>query len=480
MSVADILLVAILISGLSIKTVRWLAIVQQKEYRFDRIWLFLQTKEGITELFRVVGWRDFSRTGLKRPKLTLRSIGTALLTVAVTAGLGYLALIWFGYERSMWDFLLLFAAFWVIMPVIAIFCAVVPGMMVRIYSLWLLLQAAEKIEQAHPQVIGITGSYGKTGTKMLLAHVLSQKYSVFMPPRSHNTILSISQSILNGYHNQEVAIIEYAAYKKGEIGLLASQLHPTMAILTGLTEQHLGLFGSLAQIITAKAELVKALPPGSRVYCANEAAAHIAAAVDTQQLNVTQVWRKSPVQGKLSAGKLVVQIGAKKITTEVVGMQYLDTIRTVYQVALDMGMTESEIVTALESFVPPSGFTKLLSTLSQVQILDDGGTSNPAGFEAALDLAAELPGSHKVLCTSGIVDLGERSSLIHRQLALQAKATVQEVWYVGQAGKPEFAEVFGTQMLTEQAEIMQRFEQLQSHTLLVIEGRMPAWFTKMV
>jgi UDP-N-acetylmuramoyl-tripeptide--D-alanyl-D-alanine ligase len=457
-----------------------LAIVQQKEYRFDRIWLFLQTSEGIFELYRLIGMRDYTRTGFKRPKLTVRSLGTGLLQMLVSVVLWYFLITLVFMEWTAWTALGAALLTWLLVPLSTIAVATLPGLFVRMYSIWLLLQAAEKIEQGRPIVIGITGSYGKTATKLLLAHVLAQKYSVFSPPRSHNTILSISQSIIADYSKQQLAIIEYAAYKKGEIGLLASQLHPEMAILTGLTEQHLGLFGSLAKIIAAKSELVAALRPGATVYCANEASAHIAAAVDTSKLKVVRVWDTNQITGTLNDGILQLTVGSTKISTQFAGLQYRDTVRTVYQVALDLGLTHQEIVTALESYKPASGFTRIYNVKNGTRVLDDGGTSNPTGFEATLDLAEQLRAQKKILVTSGIVDLGERSTVIHRQLALQAKATVQEVWYVGQVGSEEFKAVFGAAFVSQQAAIVARLAQVDTQTLLVIEGRMPAWFTKSV
>ena len=46
-----------------------------------------------------------------------------------------------------------------------------------------------------PQVIGITGSYGKTGTKDILSFILSAKYNVLKTPGSYNTPMGICKVI---------------------------------------------------------------------------------------------------------------------------------------------------------------------------------------------------------------------------------------------------------------------------------------------
>lgn len=480
MNILFILLVVVSILVTLVRWIRWVALVQQKEYRFDRLWLFVQTKEGALEWLWLPSLHNFTRTGLKRPKLTLRSAATAILSLLIWFGITYICWLLLGTELSIPGALLLAGVVNLLIPVVVSTVGIVPGVLYRTYSMWLLYQAGRKIAEQKPVVVGITGSYGKTATKILLAHVLEQKFSVFMPPRSHNTILSISQSILQGYTNQQVAIIEYGAYRKGEIKRLAAQLRPSMAILTGLAEQHLGLFGSLAKIIEAKSELLDGLQPGSTVYSANEAAQYIAMAKDYNSLKVIKIFEESPISGKLIDGQLVVVHKNTQIPTKLVGLHYLDAVKTVWRVARDLDMSDAAITQQLKSFVPPEGFTRIYMTSNGARVLDDGGTSNPAGFEAALQLAKTLKGTQKILVTSGIVDLGERSSLIHKELSVQAKAVVSTVWYVGQAGKDEFSTVFGKRFVNSEQEIINQFKNIDNNSVLVIEGRMPAWFTKLL
>src|SRR3989339_9729 len=75
------------------KIVSWLAILQQKEYRLDRISLFLQSKEGKHELFSIIPkFSEFTRTGFKRPKQTMRIYALALFSTILYFSL--LAFIW--------------------------------------------------------------------------------------------------------------------------------------------------------------------------------------------------------------------------------------------------------------------------------------------------------------------------------------------------------------------------------------------------
>lgn len=460
---------------------RWLAFVQQKEYRLDRLWLFLSTREGKNELVRLTTLQDWSRTGFKRPHLTLRLLVTAIFSlVLILVLILFLVQFFLIQETFIYYFIFALLIALVVVPFVVMSCAVIPTFLLQFYTRYLLYQAAQKLLVHQPFIIGITGSYGKTATKLLLSHVLSQKWSVFMPPRSYNTIYSISKSILNSYTDQKFAIIEYAAYRMGEIAVLAKRIKPQIAIITGLTEQHLGLFGSLQNIIKAKSELIAAVGSGEKIFYANSAAEEI---TQPGLLNSKVVVRLAdfPMEGKIGpTGKLAVSYKNYTINTKLIGLQYLDTIKTVWSVVQDLGMREAECIAGLESFVPPASFTQSYDLTSQVLVLDDGGTSNAAGFTAVLDLAGRLERKKKVLVTSGIVDLGEESARIHAELATKASKMCFEVWYVGSVGLSSFTTIFGNKLYTDKIEIIRRLNELKKGDMVIIEGRMPTWFLQVI
>ena len=74
--------IAIALPFILVRLLRWLAWSQQKEYRWDRIWNFLLSPEGMSELVRLKPEKnDFTRTGMKRPVITIRSMGVFFLSL---------------------------------------------------------------------------------------------------------------------------------------------------------------------------------------------------------------------------------------------------------------------------------------------------------------------------------------------------------------------------------------------------------------
>ena len=68
------------------------------------------------------------------------------------------------------------------------------------------------------KVIGITGSYGKTGTKYILSRLLSEKFNVLMTPESFNTPMGVVRTVRENLRNDtEIFICEMGAKNVGDI-----------------------------------------------------------------------------------------------------------------------------------------------------------------------------------------------------------------------------------------------------------------------
>src|SRR5258708_10279801 len=242
-----------------VRWLRWLAIVQQKEYRIDRLLSFLKSIEGQRDLSRIFPkLSDFTRTGLKRPAKTGRMLVVAFISVAIMVGVILLA------EQSalteIEEFIFIWLLLYLLLPLWLILASVPTAIISAVITYITLMRAQQFLRQSGAMIIGFGGSYGKTSTKHLVNYILAQKFQVFMTPRSHNTKYSVARSICQSLRKQHIALIEYGAYTKGEIAYLTKWFPPQMAVETGFTLQHLGLFGNVENSVSAEAELVAALP----------------------------------------------------------------------------------------------------------------------------------------------------------------------------------------------------------------------------
>src|SRR5919202_1662368 len=115
--------------------------------------------------------------------------------------------------------------------------------------------------QPNLDVVGITGSLGKTTTKEVVAGVVACKRQVLKSEGNLNSEIGLPLTILNGLaRGHEVAVLEMAMYSVGDIRLLAQLARPRIGVVTAVLPVHLERLGSIERIQQAKQELVEELP----------------------------------------------------------------------------------------------------------------------------------------------------------------------------------------------------------------------------
>jgi UDP-N-acetylmuramoyl-tripeptide--D-alanyl-D-alanine ligase len=112
------------------------------------------------------------------------------------------------------------------------------------------------------QVIGVTGSTGKTSTKDLLAAMVAQQRSVAATEQNLNTEIGLPLTILGAPAGTEVLVLEMAMRGRGQIAELAAIAEPDVAVIVNVGPVHLEQLGSLEAIAATKAELIAGLRPG--------------------------------------------------------------------------------------------------------------------------------------------------------------------------------------------------------------------------
>jgi len=125
-------------------------------------------------------------------------------------------------------------------------------------ALWEL--AAWRRAQLPIPIVAITGSFGKTTTKELLAAALGTRYRTYRSPESYNTELGVAVALLSIPDDAETAVLELGMSAKGEIRRLAELVRPWGGVITGVGDAHLATLGSRAAVADAKWELAEALP----------------------------------------------------------------------------------------------------------------------------------------------------------------------------------------------------------------------------
>ena len=282
--------------------------------------------------------------------------------------------------------------------------------------------AAEALQRVGPTVVAITGSYGKTTTKNLVAHLLRDARSVVASPASFNNRMGLARAINENLSDgTEIFVAEMGTYGPGEIADLCRWIPPDVAVITALGPVHLERMGSIENIARAKREILEAAPVA--VVSVDHPLLRDIVAGEKSRREVITVSGESRDDATVSAaGDGRVRVAGREI-----GRFPVD--------AAHPGNVAAAIGVCLALRVDPETFAARLADLPSVphrrtrgrsergfEIIDDTFNANPAGASAALDLLTRLgaPQGRKVVVTPGMVELGAEQESANAAFAAEA------------------------------------------------------------
>ena len=131
--------------------------------------------------------------------------------------------------------------------------------------------AAARRERMGVNVIGITGSVGKTTTKEMTACMLERTYRTARTEGNHNNNIGLPMTILDMPDDTETAVLELGMNHFGEMARLTSIAKPDIAVITNIGTSHIEFLGSREGICKAKLEILEGLQEGgAAVLCGDE------------------------------------------------------------------------------------------------------------------------------------------------------------------------------------------------------------------
>ncbi len=112
-------------------------------------------------------------------------------------------------------------------------------------------------ENVKSNIIGITGSCGKTTLKEMVASTLKKISKASCSPKSYNNKYGLPLSLINLKSNDNFGVFEVGMDKKGEIDYLTKILKPDLGVITNITYAHSKNFKSIDKIAEAKSEIIE-------------------------------------------------------------------------------------------------------------------------------------------------------------------------------------------------------------------------------
>ena len=300
----------------------------------------------------------------------------------------------------------------------------------------IIAEAKEKLNRLNPVVIGITGSYGKTSVKHILAHILSLVTPTLHTPGSVNTMMGISRVIREKLTEEhKFFLVEMGAYGIGSIERLCEFTHPKHGILCAVGDSHYERFKTIENVARAKFELGSYAAGG--VFAVNgyrvradfiDKYAPPSALVLGRDLSVTD--KKNTTEG--IEFTFLYQGNSYVVKAPLFGLHHVENIALAIMFCLKLGI-DADVI--LESVKTLPQITHRLEVIKNGEItyIDDAYNSNPAGFRAALEVLAVFKnaGRRTILVTPGMVELGELHDKAHAEIGMLARECADVILAVG-------------------------------------------------
>ena len=312
----------------------------------------------------------------------------------------------------------------------------------------ILEDAKQKLENLpYLKIAAITGSFGKTSTKDILYTLLWKKYYVVKTPKSFNTRQGIAQTVLELVkENTDIFICEMGAYKKGEIKKICDFIKPDIGIVTAIAPQHLERFGSIESIVKAKFELPQSLKKDG-IAILNSTYAQIKD--NSSSVNAKVIFYGSEgdpfyatnIKTNIEETSFTIHTpeGKTKINIPLVGEHHVANFLAASAVALQLGLTLSEIRERARLLLP-TPHRMQIKKVGNMTFIDNSYNTNPKSAESSLNLLASFKKNRKIVITPGFVELGNEASRANQDFGNSIKCIADEVIIVGENAKKDLLE----------------------------------------
>jgi UDP-N-acetylmuramoyl-tripeptide--D-alanyl-D-alanine ligase len=270
-------------------------------------------------------------------------------------------------------------------------------------------------DQSEAEVVGITGSTGKTSTKDILAALCRPHRRTIAAEASYNAELGLPLTLCRLEPDTELLIAELAMRGFGQIEALCELARPTIGVITAIGPVHLQFVESVAGVARAKAELLEALPRGAKAVIPAGVAdlePHVRG-----DLDVIRVGEDARIRS-FRNGRLEAQVGSELVELELPFTSHHQVENTLTAVAaywasglpLDRigdGAPQIELSRLRGEELPLPGGGVLIN---------DCWNANPASMTAALRDLAGRNGGRRIAVLGGMAELGPEGPRYHREV----------------------------------------------------------------
>ena len=275
-------------------------------------------------------------------------------------------------------------------------------------------------------VIAVTGSVGKTSTRDIIYSVLKEKYNILKTEGNYNNEIGLPLTIL-GLNNQDMMILEMGMNHFGEIEKLSNIAKPTHAIITNVGTAHIGNLGSRENILKAKLEIISGLCENGKLYLNNDndmIHSHlneIKEKVSTITIGVDNDSDYMATNINEDAFESTFKIDNYDFKINVGGRAFIYNSLMAYALGKEFNLTNEQIYNGINNVkLEKNRLEKIIGKKGET-IINDTYNASFDSVKNAIELLSKSNYKRKILLLGDILELGDYSEEIHKNIAKEIK-----------------------------------------------------------
>lgn len=260
------------------------------------------------------------------------------------------------------------------------------------------------------QVVGITGSNGKTTTKDIVYSLLSTKAKTLKTEGNYNNHIGLPYTLLNVTDEEKFVVLEMGMSSLGEIRRLGEISSPDYAIITNIGDSHIEFLKTRDNVFKAKTELLEFVDKKNTFVCGDD---EYLGKLDVNKVgfNGNNDYKIESYEFSNKGSKFVLD--GKEYEMSLLGKHNISNTAIAIELAKKIGLTDEEIQKGLKEIkISNMRFQEI--KIGEDIYINDAYNASPMSMKAAIDTLNEIYNDkYKIAILGDMLELGENEINYH-------------------------------------------------------------------
>ena len=260
------------------------------------------------------------------------------------------------------------------------------------------------------QVVGITGSNGKTTTKDIVYSLLSVKAKTLKTEGNYNNHIGLPYTLLNVTDEEKFVVLEMGMSSLGEIRRLGEISSPDYAIITNIGDSHIEFLKTRDNVFKAKTELLEFVDKENTFVCGDD---EYLGKLDVNKIgfNGNNTHKIESYEFSNKGSKFILD--GKEYEMSLLGKHNISNTAIAIELAKKIGLTDEKIQKGLKEIKISNMRFQEIKIGNDIYI-NDAYNASPMSMKAAIDTLNEIYNDkYKIAILGDMLELGENEVDYH-------------------------------------------------------------------